>query len=97
MKLLGIPHAKIERNLILLAVLTLVTVSIGGLAQIVPLCTGANNIERGGGIRPDKPLGRMGRKINVPEGCYNCHRQMMRPLRDELEGYGHFSLAPESM
>ncbi len=90
-------HAKIETNLILMGVLTLITVSIGGLVQIVPLFTVATTIERVEGIRPYTPLELAGRDIYVREGCYVCHSQMVRPFRDELERYGHFSLAAESM
>ncbi len=90
-------HAVIEKNLILMGVLTLITVSIGGLAQIVPLFTVESTIERVEGIRPYTPLELMGRNIYVREGCYVCHSQMVRPFRDELERYGHFSLAAESM
>lgn len=90
-------HKIIETNLILLAVLTLVTVSIGGLVQIVPLFLVETTIERVDGIRPYTPLELAGRDIYVREGCYTCHSQMVRPFRDELERYGHFSLAAESM
>jgi cytochrome c oxidase cbb3-type subunit 2 len=90
-------HGTIERNLILMGVLTLITVSIGGLAQIVPLFTVASTIERVEGIRPYTPLELAGRNIYVREGCYVCHSQMVRPFRDELERYGHYSLAAESM
>lgn len=90
-------HAPIERNVILLAVLSLITVSIGGLAQIVPLFTVESTIERVQGVRPYTPLELMGRNIYVREGCYTCHSQMVRPFRDEAERYGHFSLAAESM
>lgn len=90
-------HGLIERNVLLLATLTLITVSIGGLAQIVPLFTVESTIERVQGIRPYTPLELMGRNIYVREGCYACHSQMIRPLRDEHERYGHFSLAAESM
>ena len=90
-------HAVIEKNLILMGVLTLITVSIGGLAQIVPLFTVASTIERVQGIRPYTPLELAGRNIYIREGCYTCHSQMVRPFRDELERYGHFSLAAESM
>ena len=90
-------HATIEKNLILMGVLTLITVSIGGLAQIVPLFTVASTIERVEGIRPYTPLELAGRNIYIREGCYTCHSQMVRPFRDELERYGHFSLAAESM
>jgi len=90
-------HATIEKNLILMGVLTLITVSIGGLAQIVPLFTVESTIERVQGVRPYTPLELLGRNIYVREGCYACHSQMIRPFRDEAERYGHFSLAAESM
>ncbi len=90
-------HAIIEKNVILLAVLTLITVSIGGLVQIVPLFVIETTIERVDGIRPYTPLELAGRDIYVREGCYTCHSQQVRPFRDELERYGHFSLAAESM
>ena len=93
----NLTHGHIERNVILLAVLTLITVSIGGLAQIVPLFTVETTIERVQGMRPYTPLELMGRNIYVREGCYACHSQMVRPFRDENERYGHFSLAAESM
>lgn len=90
-------HGIIERNLILMGVLTLLTVSIGGLVQIVPLFTIETTIERVEGMRPYTPLELAGRDIYVREGCYTCHSQMVRPFRDEAERYGHFSLAAESM
>ncbi|WP_207480825.1 cytochrome-c oxidase, cbb3-type subunit II [Arenibaculum pallidiluteum] len=90
-------HARIERNVILLAVLTLLTVSIGGLVQIIPLFTIESTIERVEGMRPYTPLEQAGRNIYVREGCYNCHSQQVRPFRDEVERYGHYSLAAESM
>ncbi|GIX09266.1 cytochrome-c oxidase, cbb3-type subunit II [Elioraea sp.] len=90
-------HATIERNVILLAVLTLITVSIGGIVQIVPLFTIETTIERVEGVRPYTPLELAGRNIYLREGCYTCHSQMVRPFRDEIERYGHYSLAAESM
>lgn len=90
-------HALVEKNLILMGVLTLITVSIGGLVQIVPLFAVETTIERVEGIRPYTPLELMGRDIYVREGCYTCHSQMVRPFRDELERYGHYSLAAESL
>ena len=90
-------HGVIERNVVLMGVLTLLTVSIGGLVQIVPLFAVETTIERVQGMRPYTPLEQMGRNIYVREGCYLCHSQMVRPFRDELERYGHFSLAAESM
>jgi cytochrome c oxidase cbb3-type subunit 2 len=93
----GFSHDRIERNLILLGVLTLITISIGGLVQVIPLFTVETTIERVGGIRPYTPLELSGRDIYVREGCYTCHSQMVRPFRDERERYGHYSLAAESM
>jgi len=90
-------HGIIERNVALLGVLTLITISIGGLAQVVPLFTIESTIERVEGMRPYTPLELMGRNIYVREGCYACHSQMIRPFRDEAERYGHYSLAAESM
>ena len=90
-------HAIIEKNVILLAILTLVTISIGGLVQIVPLFTIETTIERVEGVRPYSPLELMGRNIYVREGCYLCHSQQIRPFKDENERYGHYSLAAESM
>jgi cytochrome c oxidase cbb3-type subunit 2 len=90
-------HALIERNVILLAVLTLITVSIGGLVQIIPLFTIETTIERVQGVRPYTPLELMGRNIYLREGCYVCHSQQIRPFKDEVERYGHYSLAAESM
>ncbi len=90
-------HEIIEKNAILLAVLTLLTVSIGGLVQIIPLFTIETTIERVQGVRPYSPLELMGRDIYVREGCYLCHSQEIRALKDEVERYGHYSLAAESM
>ena len=90
-------HEKIETNAILLTVLTLITVAIGGLVQIVPLFTIETTIERVEGIRPYSPLELMGRNIYIREGCYLCHSQQVRPFKDEVERYGHYSLAAESM
>jgi len=90
-------HDRIEKNVILLLVLTLITVSIGGLVEIVPLYTIETTIERVKGVRPYTPLELMGRNIYIREGCYTCHSQQIRPFRDEVERYGHYSLAAESM
>ena len=90
-------HGKIERNVILLLVLSLITVSIGGLVEIVPLFTIESTIEKVRGMRPYTPLELMGRNIYIREGCYTCHSQQIRPFRDEVERYGHYSLAAESM
>ncbi|MEH6789250.1 cytochrome-c oxidase, cbb3-type subunit II [Parasphingorhabdus sp.] len=90
-------HKKIERNITLLAVLALVTVTIGGIVEIAPLFWIDNTIEKVEGVRPYTPLELAGRNIYVREGCYTCHSQMIRPFRDEVERYGHYSLAAESM
>jgi cytochrome c oxidase cbb3-type subunit 2 len=92
-----IRHETIEKNAILMLVLTLITVSIGGLVQIIPLFTIESTIERVDGVRPYTPLELMGRNIYVREGCYVCHSQQIRPFKDEVERYGHYSLAAESM
>lgn len=90
-------HGNLERNSILLIVGILIVVSIGGLVQIAPLFYLENTIEKVQGMRPYSPLELVGRSIYIREGCYNCHSQMIRPLRDEVERYGHYSLAAESM
>jgi cytochrome c oxidase cbb3-type subunit 2 len=92
-----ITHAQIEKNSILLLVLILLVVSIGGLVEIVPTFYLGSTIEKVSGVRPYTPLELAGRNIYIREGCYLCHSQMIRPFRDELERYGHFSLAAESM
>ncbi len=90
-------HGKVERNVTLLMGLTLVTVAIGGLVEIAPLFYVKNTIEEVEGMRPYTPLELAGRNIYIREGCYVCHSQMIRPFRDEVERYGHYSLAAESM
>lgn len=92
-----IKHSTIERKPLLLLVLIIITVSIGGLVEIVPLYTVETTIERVEGVRPNTPLELAGRNIFIREGCYVCHSQMVRPFRDEVERYGHYSLAAESM
>ena len=90
-------HDKIEKNSILLLVLTLIVVSIGGIIEIVPLFRIETTIEKVEGMRPYTPLELAGAKIYKREGCYGCHSQQIRVLRDEVERYGHYSLAAESM
>ncbi|MCC7017506.1 MAG: cytochrome-c oxidase, cbb3-type subunit II [Rhodospirillales bacterium] len=90
-------HEKIETNVVLLSILILVTISVGGLVQLVPLATMDQTIEKVQGMRPYSPLELMGRNIYVREGCYLCHSQMVRSFRDEVERYGHYSLAAESL
>ena len=90
-------HETIEKNATLLLILSLIVVTIGGLVQITPLFYLQNTIEKVDGMRPYTPLELAGRNIYVREGCYLCHSQMIRPFRDEVERYGHYSLAAESM
>jgi cytochrome c oxidase cbb3-type subunit 2 len=90
-------HKPIERNSLLLLVLILIVVSIGGLVEIAPLFTIETTIEKVRGVRPYSPLELAGRNIYIREGCYTCHSQMIRSFRDEVERYGHYSLAAESM
>jgi len=92
-----IKHKMIETNAALLLVLSLLTVTIGGIVEIVPLFTIETTIERVEGVRPYSPLELAGRNVYVREGCYLCHSQQIRPFRDEVERYGHYSLAAESM
>jgi cytochrome c oxidase cbb3-type subunit 2 len=90
-------HQFIERNATLLLVGSLLVVSIGGIVEIAPLFYLENTIEKVEGMRPYSPLELAGRNIYIREGCYVCHSQMIRPFRDEVERYGHYSLAAESM
>ncbi|MDQ2081330.1 cytochrome-c oxidase, cbb3-type subunit II [Xanthobacteraceae bacterium Astr-EGSB] len=90
-------HAILEKNSLLLLIGILIVIAIGGLVEIVPLFYLKSTIEKVDGMRPYTPLELAGRNIYVREGCYNCHSQMIRPLRDEVERYGHYSLAAESM
>ena len=92
-----IKHEIFEKNSIIMVIGILVVVSIGGLVEIAPLFFLESTIEKVQGMRPYSPLELIGRNIYVREGCYNCHSQMIRPLRDEVERYGHYSLAAESM
>ncbi len=90
-------HEILERNSLLLIIAILIVVSIGGLIEITPLFYLELTVEKVDGMRPYTPLELAGRNIYVREGCYVCHSQMIRPLRDEVERYGHYSLAAESM
>jgi len=89
-------HQILERSPTLLLVGTLVVVSIGGIVEIAPLFYLENTIEDVEGMRPYSPLELTGRDIYIREGCYSCHSQMIRPMRDEVERYGPYSLAAES-
>ena len=90
-------HKKLEKNVTLLAAATLAVVAVGGIVEIAPLFWIDNTIEKVEGMRPYTPLEQAGRDIYIREGCYVCHSQMIRPFRDEVERYGHYSLAAESM
>ncbi len=90
-------HQVFEKNSIILVIGILLMVAVGGLVEITPLFYLKSTIEAVDGVRPYTPLELAGRNIYVREGCYLCHSQMIRPLRDEVERYGHFSLAAESM
>jgi len=90
-------HKKLERNVTLLGLFAFIVVAIGGVVEIAPLFWIDNTIEKVRGVRPYTPLEQAGRDIYVREGCYACHSQMIRPFRDEVERYGHYSLAAESM
>jgi len=78
-----------------MAVLIAVAVSFGGLAEIVPLMYQAEAIQPSPGVKPYGPLALAGRDVYVREGCYNCHSQMVRPFRAEVERYGRYSVAGE--
>src|SRR5215831_15048748 len=90
-------HQVLERNSILLVIGILLVIAIGGIVEIAPLFYLKSTIEKVDGMRPYTPLELAGRNIYVREGCYLCHSQMIRTLRDEVERYGHYSLAAESM
>jgi cytochrome c oxidase cbb3-type subunit 2 len=90
-------HRILENNSILLIIGILLVIAIGGIVEIAPLFYLKSTIEKVEGMRPYTPLELAGRNIYVREGCYLCHSQMIRTLRDEVERYGHYSLAAESM
>ena len=90
-------HTIFETNSIVLVIGVLIVIAIGGIVEITPLFYLKSTIEKVEGVRPYSPLELAGRNIYVREGCYNCHSQMIRALRDEVERYGHYSLAAESM
>jgi cytochrome c oxidase cbb3-type subunit 2 len=93
----GFSHRTLERNVTLLGLFSLVAVAIGGIVEIAPLFWVDSTIEKVEGVRPYTPLELAGRNIYMREGCYLCHSQMVRPFKDEVERYGHYSLAAESM
>ena len=90
-------HAILEKNIGLMAVLVAVVIAVGGLVEIVPLMFQAQVIEPAPGLKPYPPLELAGRDVYVREGCYNCHSQMIRTLASEVQRYGHYSVAGESV
>ena len=90
-------HEKLEKNSILLLICTVIVISIGGIIEILPLFRMETTIEPVEGVRPYTPLELAGYNVYLREGCYGCHSQQIRALRDEVERYGHYSLAAESM
>jgi cytochrome c oxidase cbb3-type subunit 2 len=90
-------HQKLERHSLAFTAMILVVASIGGIVEIAPLFTIENTVEKVEGMRPYTPLEQAGRDIYIREGCYGCHSQMIRTLRSDVDRYGHFSLAAESM
>ena len=90
-------HKTLEKNSFIMLIGIIVVVAIGGLVEIIPLFRTEVTIEKVKGVRPYTPLELAGQDIYVREGCFNCHSQQVRPLRDEVERYGHYSLAAESM
>ena len=88
-------HDLIERNQALMIVLVILVVAVGGLVEIVPLSFMKSVTEPVAGLKPYTALQLTGRDVYVREGCYNCHSQMVRPFRAEVERYGHYSTAGE--
>jgi cytochrome c oxidase cbb3-type subunit 2 len=93
----GFTHEKVETNNFLMIVLILLVVAIGGMVEIVPLFFQKSTTEPITGLKPYTAMQLAGRDVYLREGCYNCHSQMVRPLRAETERYGHYSLAGESV
>ncbi|KAB7628201.1 cytochrome-c oxidase, cbb3-type subunit II [Alkalilimnicola sp. S0819] len=90
-------HAKVERSIPLMGILTAIVISIGGIVEIVPLLFQAETTQPAEGVQPYPALELAGRDVYVSEGCYGCHSQMIRPFRAETERYGHYSVAGESV
>lgn len=90
-------HGIIEKSTPLMLLLILLSLGIGGMVQIIPLFKVESTIEPVSGVRPYSPLEQIGRNIYMREGCYNCHSQQVRPFRDEVDRYGHYSLAAEGV
>jgi cytochrome c oxidase cbb3-type subunit II len=92
---MALQHTDIEKNIGLMMILIVLTISIGGLVQIIPLFFMESTTEPVKGLTPYSALELSGRDVYVREGCYLCHSQMIRPFRAEVERYGHYSLAGE--
>jgi cytochrome c oxidase cbb3-type subunit 2 len=90
-------HEVVEKRAVLLGVLIAAVISVGGLVEIVPLYFSSQATAASPGVMPYGALALEGRDIYIREGCYNCHSQMIRPLRAETERYGHYSMAGESV
>ena len=90
-------HQKIEKNIGLLSILTILVISVGGIVQIVPLFFQKSTTQPVAGLKPYAALQLAGRDIYIREGCVGCHSQMIRPFRAETERYGHYSVAGESV
>jgi cytochrome c oxidase cbb3-type subunit 2 len=88
-------HDLIERNEALMIFLVILVVAVGGLVEIVPLSFQRTLTEPVAGLKPYSALQLTGRDVYIREGCYNCHSQMVRPFRAEVERYGHYSVAGE--
>jgi len=90
-------HSTLEKNIGLMSILVIIVISFGGLAEIVPLMFQAQVVQPVPGLKPYPPLQLAGRDVYVREGCYNCHSQMIRTLASEVQRYGHYSVAGESV
>ncbi len=90
-------HETVEKKVSWLGVWIVAVIAIGGLVEIVPLYLSNEVTTPAPGVKPYAALALEGRDIYLREGCYNCHSQMIRPLRAETERYGHYSLAGESV
>ena len=89
-------HEVVEKKVSWLGIWIAIVISVGGLVEIVPLYLSSEVTQPAPGVKPYAALQLEGRDIYIREGCYNCHSQMIRPLRAETERYGHYSLAGES-
>ena len=91
----GFTHEKVETNNLLMVVLILLVIAVGGMVEIIPLFFQKSTTQPIEGVQPYTALQLAGRDVYLREGCYNCHSQMIRPLRAETLRYGHYSVAGE--